>query len=79
MYLDYLKFLSALIKQSKPNNSNYTTTTNKSKGYTIIPYVQGLCKSITNIFGKYGIQTYFMGNRAIKNILVSSKDKYPKQ
>ena len=70
-------------QQTKPNNyinSSNNNNTNKSKGYIVIPYVQGLCKKIKiNIYGKYGIQTYFKGNRIIKNILVSPKDTELKQ
>ena len=29
----------------------------KTKGYIVIPYTQGLCKSIKKICGRYGIQT----------------------
>ena len=46
---------------------------NKSKGYIVIPYVQGLSESIRNICSKYYIQTYFNVNRTIKNKLVSLK------
>ena len=49
----------------------------KTKGHIVIPYTQGLCKSIKKICSKYGIQTLFKGNRTIKNILVSPKDKDP--
>ena len=57
------------------NNNNNSSNNNKSKGYLLLPYMQGLCESIKNICGKYGIQTYFKGNRTLKNILVSPKDK----
>ena len=48
-----------------------------SKGHIVIPYTQGLCKSIKKICGRYGIQTHFKGGRTIKNLLVSPKDKDP--
>ena len=42
----------------------------KTKGHIVIPYTQGLCQSIKQICGRYGIQT-------IRNLLVSPKDKDP--
>ena len=38
----------------------------KTKGHVVIPYTQGLCKSIKKICGRYGIQTHFRGNSTIK-------------
>ena len=64
-------------------NSQGTTSTSavtkevKSKGHIVIPYTQGLCESIKKICGRYGIQTHFKGGSAIKNLLVSPKDKDP--
>ena len=49
----------------------------KIKGQFVIPYTQGLCESIKKICGRYGIQTYFKGSNAIRNLLVSPKDKDP--
>ena len=49
----------------------------KNKGHIVIPYMQGLCESITKICGRYGIQTHFKGGKTIKNLLVSPKDKDP--
>ena len=49
----------------------------KNKGHIVIPYTQGLCKSIKKICGRYGIQTHFKGGRTIKSLLVSPKDKDP--
>ena len=51
---------------NKANNNN----NNKSTGYIVIPYAEGLCESIKNICGRYGIQTYFKENRTLKNNLV---------
>ena len=34
-----------------------------------------MCESIKNIGKKYGVAVYFKGNRTLKNILVSPKDK----
>ena len=41
----------------------------------VVPYPQGISKSFRSICKKYGIQVYFMGGKAIKNLLVSPKDK----
>ena len=49
----------------------------KTKGHIVIPYTQGLCKSIKKICGRYVIQTHFEGNSTIKNLLVSPRDKDP--
>ena len=46
-----------------------------TKGHIVIPYTQGLCKSIRKICSRYGIQTHFKGNSTIKNLLVSPKYK----
>ena len=47
----------------------------KSKGHIVIPYTQGLCESIKQICGRYGIQTHFKGDSTIKNLLVSPRTK----
>ena len=49
----------------------------KTKGHIVIPYTQGLYKSIKKICGRYSIQTHFKGNSTIKNLLVSTRDKDP--
>ena len=49
----------------------------KTKGYIVMPYTQGLCKSIKKICGRYGIQIHFKGNSTIENLMVSPKDKDP--
>ena len=35
----------------------------QNKGHIVIPYTQGLCKSIKKICGRYGIQTHFKGGQ----------------
>ena len=45
--------------------------------HIFIPYMQGLEESIKKICRKYGIQTYFKGNRTIKEMLVKPKHKDP--
>ena len=52
-----------------------TTNEVKSKGHIVIPYTQGICKSIKKICGRYGIQTPFKGNSTIKKLLVSPRTK----
>ena len=47
----------------------------KTKGHIVIPYTQGLCKSIKKICGRYCIQTHFKGSNTIRNLLVSSRTK----
>ena len=54
-----------------------TTNEVKTMGHIVIPYNQGLCESIRKICSKYGIHTHDKGNSAIKNLLVSPKDKDP--
>ena len=49
----------------------------KPKRHIVIPYTQGLHKSIKKICGRYGIQTHFKGNSTIKKLLVSHKNKDP--
>ena len=58
-------------------NTQSTTNKVKTKDHIVIPYTQGLCESIKKICSRYGIQTHFKGNRTIKNLLVSPKDKDP--
>ena len=48
-------------------------------GHIVTPYVQGLGESIKCTCTKYGIQTYFRGNRTLKQMLVRPKGPGPKQ
>ena len=57
------------------NSKNNSNGNNKSKGFTVKLYIQSLGESIKNICSKYNIQTYFKGNKTLKSILVSPKDK----
>ena len=54
-----------------------TTNEVKTKGHIVIPYTQGLCKSIKKICGRCDIQTLFKGSNTIRNLLVSPNDKDP--
>ena len=51
---------------------------NPSIGHIVIPYAQGLAESIKTICSKYGIQTHFKGNRALKHLLVKPKYQDPR-
>ena len=46
---------------------------------TVIPYIQGLGESIKHTCTMYGIQTYFRGNRTIRQMLVRPKDPDSKE
>ena len=48
-------------------------------GHMVIPYVQGLGESIKCTCSKCGIQIHFRGNRTLKQVLVTPKDKDPKE
>ena len=43
-------------------------------GHIVIPYIQGLGKSIKNVCAKNGIQTHFKGNKTLRQVLVKPKD-----
>ena len=63
---------------STSSGNNQTSTISRgrpSMGHIVIPYVQGLGESIKHACIKYGIQTYFKGNRTIKQMLVRPKDQ----
>ena len=71
---------------SQDTNTSYgnsqTSTTSGGRlnmGHIVIPYVQSLGESIKCTCTKYGIQTYLRGNRTLKQILVRSKGKDPKE
>ena len=77
------RLLKFTIKESNSVNNQDSAgtkpTTNevKTKGHIVIPYTQGLCKSIKKIYSKYGIKTHFKGNSTIKNLLIFPQDKDP--
>ena len=74
------KRLNRSTRQVNDEGNNSAQTANQgvqSMGHIVIPYTQGLCKSIKKICGRYGIQTHFKGGTTIKNLLVSPKDKDP--
>ena len=57
--------------QSSPNiTNNYNTEpSKKTVSHIVIPYTQGLCKSINNICIKYGIEAPIQNGRTLKNIM----------
>ena len=46
--------------------AQHTTNKVKTKGFVVIPYIQGLCESIKMICGRYSIQTHFKGSNTIR-------------
>ena len=48
-------------------------------GQIVIPYIQGLGKSIKNVCAKYGIQTHFKDNKTLRQVLVKPMDQDPKE
>ena len=76
MLVTHLKDTSAT---STNNQASITSGGRPSIGHIVIPYVQGLGESIKCTCTKYGIQTYFRGNRTIKQMLVRPKDQDPKE
>ena len=61
------------------NTAGAQSTTNevKTKGHIVTPYTDGLCESIQEICGRYGIQTQFKGDSTIKNPLVLPRTNTP--
>ena len=49
----------------------------KTKGHIVIPYTQGLYKSIKKVCGRYGIQNHFKGNSTIKTYCSPPRTKNP--
>ena len=67
---------------STSTGNNQTSTTSRgrpSMEHIVIPYVQDLGGSIKCTCTKYGIQTYFRGNRTMKQMLVRPKHQEPKE
>ena len=57
----------------KQKDSNIKSNTRKT--HITVTYSRGLSESFKNTCKKYGIQVYFKGGRAIRNLLVAPKDK----
>ncbi|KAI8497357.1 hypothetical protein Bbelb_246630 [Branchiostoma belcheri] len=65
----------------KPTVGNQYQSKNKSpnRGLVVLPYRKGLSEGLRRIFATYGIKTCFKPTRTLRNILVSPKDKTPKE
>ena len=66
------------MKNNKSNqgfNKNKNNTGSNNKPYIVVPYVKGMSESCKNICRKHGIEMYFKGGNAIKNLLVHPKDR----
>ncbi|XP_072048952.1 uncharacterized protein [Amphiura filiformis] len=61
-------------KQSKPNIKK-DSTSNPTKGFVVIPYVEGLAEKANRIFRKHGIATAMKPNTTLRKMLVHPKDK----
>ena len=53
-------------------------TTTTSPGQIVVTYVPGLGENLKKIYSRYGVHTHFKGRTTIKQMLVSPKDKDPK-
>ena len=74
----YLQLTSEGSNSANTQNTTGTKPTTieaKTKGHIVLPYTQGLCKSIKKNCSKYCIYTHFRGNMTTQNILVSPKEK----
>ena len=62
----------------KKNTKNIANNQqNCLRPYIVVPYYQGLSKSLKRTCNKYGIQVHFKGGVTIKNLLVALKDQDP--
>ena len=62
-------------KKSAVKNKNQTEPSIRKKCRIVITYIQCQCESYKSICNKCGIQVHCKGGRALKNLLVSPKDK----
>ena len=62
-------------QQTKEKKQTLTPKHSAKKCHIVIPCTQGICESIKNISEKHGVAVYLKGGQALKNILVSPKDK----
>ena len=56
-------------KKQTPRNKHHT------KCHIVVPYIEGIGKSLKKICKKHGVDMHFKGGRTLKNILVSPKDQ----
>ena len=54
---------------------NNSANNNTQKPYMVIPYYKLISDSINKTCRKHGVQVYFKGGNAIKNLLVAPKDQ----
>ena len=70
-------------RMSSQNSNNIRTRTNqtgqknKTNLYMIVPYHQGLSERIKRSCNKFGVQVFFKGSQANRNLLMAPKDKDP--
>ena len=63
--------------QEKKNNNSAKTQQNCQRPYMVVPYYQGLSKSMKRTCNKYGVSVYFRGGVTIQNLLMAPKDQDP--
>ncbi|XP_072048917.1 uncharacterized protein [Amphiura filiformis] len=61
-------------KHNKPNIKK-DSTSNPTKGFVVIPYVEGLADKSNRVFRKHGIATAMKPNTTLHKMLVHPKDK----
>ena len=57
------------------NKNKNKTNKNNKKPYIMVPYMQGLSESCKNIYRKHGVEMYFRGGNAFRDLLVQHKDR----
>ena len=64
-------------KKQKRNNqgNNNCNNNNTKKSYIVVPYMKGLGETCKNIYRRYGVEVYFRGGSAIRDLLVHLKDR----
>ena len=71
----------ANIKQKKTTSTNQgTSSSSNNKGsnnkpYIVVPYIQGMSESCTNICRKHGVEMFFRRGNTIKDLLMHPKDR----
>ena len=62
-------------QQGKKKKQTATSKQSAKRCHHVIPYAQGICESIKNIYQKHGIAVHFKAGQTLKDSLVSPKDK----
>ena len=60
---------------NKTNHKTKPAPTKKSKGFVVVPYINGYSESYRSLMKKYNIQVHFKGSNSIKQNLVNPKDR----